>query len=67
MGRGGDKVRLKWPNDIYAVVGDDGTGAGARGMKKLGGVLVNTNFSGGKIDVLIGEFMRPCSFLASPV
>ncbi|KAJ7628415.1 class II aaRS and biotin synthetase [Roridomyces roridus] len=43
----GSAVRLKWPNDIYAVL--DGE------KKKIGGILVNTSFSGGKVDIIIGS------------
>ncbi|KAG6907495.1 hypothetical protein DXG01_008690 [Tephrocybe rancida] len=46
LGKWGKQVRLKWPNDIYAVV--DGE------RKKVGGILVNTNFSGGKVDIVVG-------------
>jgi len=43
---------LKWPNDIYAVTRDEE--GGGEVMRKVGGVLVNTSFFGGKIDVIIG-------------
>ncbi|KAG6901349.1 hypothetical protein C0995_013208 [Termitomyces sp. Mi166 len=46
LGELGDHVRLKWPNDVYAIV--DGE------RKKIGGILVNTSFSGGKVDIVIG-------------
>ncbi|KAG5643934.1 hypothetical protein DXG03_009343 [Asterophora parasitica] len=46
LGKRGKNVRLKWPNDVYAVV--DGE------RKKVGGILVNTSFSGGKVDIVIG-------------
>ncbi|KAF5379443.1 hypothetical protein D9615_006567 [Tricholomella constricta] len=46
LGKRGDQVRLKWPNDVYAVVEGE--------RKKIGGILVNTNFSGGKVDIVIG-------------
>jgi len=46
LGSVGDSVRLKWPNDLYAVVEGN--------KKKIGGILVNTNFSGGKVEVIIG-------------
>jgi biotin---protein ligase len=42
----GARVRLKWPNDIYLEV--DGT------QKKAGGILVNTSFSKGHVDIVIG-------------
>lgn len=52
----GNKVRLKWPNDVYARVGagDGVSGKGQGEWRKIGGILVSTNFSGGKIDIVIG-------------
>ncbi|EMD37081.1 hypothetical protein CERSUDRAFT_114980 [Gelatoporia subvermispora B] len=47
LGKLGDRVRLKWPNDIYAVL-DNGE------KRKIGGVLVNTSFNGGAVEVIIG-------------
>ncbi|WVW80144.1 biotin-[acetyl-CoA-carboxylase] ligase [Kwoniella bestiolae CBS 10118] len=50
-------VRIKWPNDIYAEVeGIGGTevGSGKKGKAKLGGILVNTNFVGGKWRIVVG-------------
>ncbi|WWC68621.1 biotin-[acetyl-CoA-carboxylase] ligase [Kwoniella pini CBS 10737] len=50
-------VRIKWPNDIYAEVeGVGGTeiGSGKKGKAKLGGILVNTNFVGGKWRIVVG-------------
>ncbi|WRT65701.1 biotin-[acetyl-CoA-carboxylase] ligase [Kwoniella shivajii] len=50
-------VRIKWPNDIYAdVEGVGGTevGSGKKGKAKLGGILVNTNFVGGKWRIVVG-------------
>ncbi|RDB27788.1 Biotin--protein ligase [Hypsizygus marmoreus] len=46
LGKRGNSVRLKWPNDVYAVVDEE--------RKKIGGILVNTSFSGGKVDIVIG-------------
>ncbi|KAF9523766.1 hypothetical protein CPB83DRAFT_862250 [Crepidotus variabilis] len=46
----GGRVRIKWPNDIYADVGVDGK----EDLKKIGGVLVNTSFQGGMVDIIIG-------------
>ncbi|TFY71787.1 hypothetical protein EVG20_g1215 [Dentipellis fragilis] len=43
---GGANARLKWPNDIYIERGGE--------KKKVGGILVNTSFSGGKVDIVIG-------------
>lgn len=51
-------VRIKWPNDIYAEVegvGDSKLGSGKKGKAKLGGILVNTNYVGGKWRLVIGE------------
>ncbi|KAF9476063.1 class II aaRS and biotin synthetase [Pholiota conissans] len=45
----GEKVRIKWPNDLYAV-----TGPAKGDLRKIGGVLVNTSFSSGKVDIVIG-------------
>ncbi|PPQ77939.1 hypothetical protein CVT25_015414 [Psilocybe cyanescens] len=47
--KAGDKIKLKWPNDIYASVG-----LGRDDYRKIGGVLVNTSFFGGKVDIVIG-------------
>ncbi|KIM41443.1 hypothetical protein M413DRAFT_445443 [Hebeloma cylindrosporum] len=46
--KAGEQVRLKWPNDLYAV-GED-----KDDLRKIGGVLVNTSFSGGKVDIVVG-------------
>ncbi|KAG6840196.1 hypothetical protein C0991_008278 [Blastosporella zonata] len=46
LGKWGKQVRLKWPNDVYAVVEGE--------RKKIGGILVNTSFSGGNVDIIIG-------------
>ncbi|KAG8695162.1 biotin holocarboxylase synthetase, partial [Ceratobasidium sp. 395] len=45
----GDRVRLKWPNDIY-VLGADG-----KTKSKIGGILVTTNFMDGTMHVVIGK------------
>jgi biotin---protein ligase len=40
-------VKLKWPNDVYIeFVGGE--------KKKIGGTLVNTSFSSGNMDIVIG-------------
>ncbi len=51
LGEDGKKVRLKWPNDIYAVYEDNG----ATVKKKLGGILVGSTFHDGNVSLLIGE------------
>ncbi|TFK32107.1 biotin-protein ligase [Crucibulum laeve] len=48
MGKKGDRIHLKWPNDVYALVG-----AGEE-KKKIGGILVSTNFLAGNVDIVIG-------------
>lgn len=48
----GSRVKIKWPNDLYVDMTEDG---GEKVLRKVGGVLVNTNFSpGGKVDIVIG-------------
>ena len=55
LGRWGERIRLKWPNDIYALVGSEG-----EEKRKVGGILVNTSFSGGNVDIVIGEVSSLC-------
>jgi biotin---protein ligase len=50
LGKRGEHVRLKWPNDLYVVTGNSN-----EEKKKIGGILVNTSFSDGKVDIVIGE------------
>lgn len=52
LGKLGQKVRLKWPNDIYLIIGDGDTD-----RKKIGGILVNTNITGNKVEIVIGEIL----------
>lgn len=47
LGAFGDRVRLKWPNDIYAITEH-------AGVKKIGGILVNTSFMGASVDIVVG-------------
>ncbi|KAL5492250.1 BPL1 [Sanghuangporus weigelae] len=47
LGAFGDRIRLKWPNDVYAITAHSGA-------KKIGGILVNTSFMGGHVDVVVG-------------
>jgi biotin--protein ligase len=59
LGLGGDeggegegwRVRIKWPNDVYALVGP----RGAEEKKKIAGILVNTSFSAGGVDIIVGR------------
>ena len=46
LGKHADHVKLKWPNDLYVVFGEE--------KKKIGGILVNTSFLDGKVDIVIG-------------
>ena len=46
LGTLGERVRLKWPNDIYAITSD--------GVRKIGGILVNTSFTGGQVEIVVG-------------
>ncbi|KIY73812.1 class II aaRS and biotin synthetase [Cylindrobasidium torrendii FP15055 ss-10] len=48
LGAKGEAVRIKWPNDIYVI-----TKTGEK--KKVGGILVNTSFSGKRCDIVIGS------------
>ncbi|KAH7882931.1 class II aaRS and biotin synthetase [Phlebopus sp. FC_14] len=48
-----DKVRLKWPNDIYGEFPSEVEWK-SNEAKKLGGIIVNTSFGGGLADVIIG-------------
>lgn len=58
----GKRVRLKWPNDIYAVVEEKGHVH----KKKLGGVLVSTSFKNNEAAILIGNCSRRYSIICSP-
>ncbi|KAJ1301009.1 hypothetical protein OPQ81_003432 [Rhizoctonia solani] len=45
----GERVRLKWPNDIYVLEADGKT------KKKIGGILITTNFMDNTLHVVIGS------------
>lgn len=53
LGEHGNRIRIKWPNDIYAM-----TETGEK--KKICGILVSTNFSSGKAEIVIGTPSRHC-------
>ena len=55
----GARVRIKWPNDLYAV-----TREGER--KKIGGILVNTSFGSGNVELVVGA-SRPLLSLLVPL
>jgi biotin--protein ligase len=52
-GKAGGRVRLKWPNDIYAVESDSEE-VNRENVKKIGGVLVSASFTGRNVDIVIG-------------
>lgn len=55
MSADGECIRLKWPNDIYALVGVTGEDGRVRNEKaKIGGILVSTSPRSGEVDVIIG-------------
>ncbi|GAA6043803.1 hypothetical protein JCM8097_007718 [Rhodosporidiobolus ruineniae] len=47
-------VCLKWPNDIYADLGTGADGEGMERYRKIGGILVNSSFSDGTFNLVIG-------------
>jgi biotin--protein ligase len=50
LGKWGEHVRVKWPNDLYII----GVGDANEERRKIGGVLVTTSFTGGNVDMVIG-------------
>ncbi|PQE12546.1 biotin apo- ligase protein [Rutstroemia sp. NJR-2017a BBW] len=44
-------VKLKWPNDIYAL---DPSKPGKKEYVKIGGILVNSSYSSGNYDLVVG-------------
>lgn len=55
LGQAGDRIKLKWPNDIYALVNvTDEEGRIREEKRKIGGILVSTNFNAGEVDVVVG-------------
>jgi biotin---protein ligase len=44
-------VKIKWPNDVYAVVGEGKTAE----KLKIGGILVSSVFTDGKFKVMPGR------------
>lgn len=65
----GSKLRIKWPNDVYAQVQDEDDSASCRGKDsarkgtfvwrgkryaKMAGVLVNTQFAGSELALVVG-------------
>lgn len=51
----GSRVRIKWPNDLYAVTLDGE-------KKKIGGILVNTSFSAGRVELVVGQSPTELAF-----
>lgn len=54
--KAGRRVRLKWPNDLYAVIGPDEE-ANTKNVRKIGGVLVSVSFMGGIVNIVIGMLL----------
>jgi len=53
----GWRVRIKWPNDVYALVG---TKQSEMDKQKIAGILVSTSFnSEGDAEIIIGAFFPP--------
>lgn len=51
-GYDGLPVRLKWPNDVYAL--DPSRPAGDNAYVKIGGILVNSSYAGGDYTLVCG-------------
>jgi hypothetical protein len=49
-------VRIKWPNDVYALVRGEG---GKEEKVKIGGILVNSNYANGQFKIMVGESRIP--------
>lgn len=54
LGQWGDRVRIKWPNDVYLV--SDG---GEQKPVKVSGILVYTTTDGEFADIVIGSLHNP--------
>ncbi|PWN27839.1 hypothetical protein BDZ90DRAFT_173286 [Jaminaea rosea] len=53
----GRKIRLKWPNDIYAETSSDERSAFkhmGKSWAKMGGILVNSHYSSGNWQIVVG-------------
>ncbi|KIM62847.1 hypothetical protein SCLCIDRAFT_1214636 [Scleroderma citrinum Foug A] len=48
-----NRVKLKWPNDIYGEFPSQDTWKKTE-LKKIGGILVNLNFGDGTVDIVVG-------------
>ena len=46
-------LRIKWPNDIYSV-DEDRSAPSGRSLRKIGGVLVNSNHLKGEFVLVVG-------------
>ena len=45
------ELRLKWPNDLYVNMGPE------KGLRKVGGILVNSTYAGKDFTIIIGELL----------
>ncbi|KAF9653355.1 class II aaRS and biotin synthetase [Thelephora ganbajun] len=50
LGSFGEAVRIKWPNDIYVVLGE----GERKELKKIGGILVNTGTINKDFQIVVG-------------
>ena len=51
-------VKLKWPNDIYALDPSKDDTKDARSYVKIGGILVNSSYAGGDYTLVVGIGMN---------
>lgn len=51
-------VKLKWPNDIYALDPDARSDAEGGGYVKIGGILVNSSYAGSDYTLVVGVGMN---------
>ena len=51
LGRYGEAVRIKWPNDVYAVLGE----GERKELRKIGGVLMNKGIVDGDSQIVVGK------------
>jgi biotin--protein ligase len=59
----GWRVRIKWPNDVYALVGPKGAKENELEKKKVAGILVSMSFGPGGADIVIGTSLYIVLFL----
>jgi biotin--protein ligase len=50
-------VRVKWPNDIYGETDE--------GLRKVGGILVNSSYAGQDFTLVVGTSLHPVALALS--